>query len=162
MISVAWSITSIVRWKPVSSCAESSAFGETKWKLFSLKMKLTSLNHISEIESFVAMFLTFFFLFACTFCLYLSPVLVPRTLYLFLPKKVNWMNPVSSDGEWHGNQHLQNKQMAETLAEDSISLLLAAVECVCTEKRLSEKNISRCWITEAHSLGTSVLKSSGE
>lgn len=44
------------------------------------------------------------------------------------------MNPVSSDGEWHGSQHLQNKQMAETLAEDFILLLLAAV--VYVQKRV--------------------------
>lgn len=46
------------------------------------------------------------------------------------------MYPVSSHGQWHANQHLQNKQMAETLAEDSILLLLGAVECICTKKHL--------------------------
>lgn len=132
-----------------------------KRKQFNLKIELTSLKHVSEMESFVAVFLTFF-LFACPFYLSLSPVLVPKTLYLFLPKKVNWMNPVSRDGEWHANQHLQNKQVAETLAEDSVLLLLGAVECICTKKHFSERNINQCWITESHSLGTPVLKSNWE
>lgn len=44
------------------------------------------------------------------------------------------MNPVSSDGARHGNQHLQNKQMAETLAENFIVLLLAAVVYVHTQR----------------------------
>lgn len=63
------------------------------------------------------------------------------------------MNPLSSDGDHHGNQHLQNKQMAESLAEDFILLLLAAVVCVCTKKGLYQKRILtyRCWITETQS-----------
>lgn len=44
----------------MSSCPESSAFGETKGKLFRLKIELTSLKHISEMASFVAVFLSFF------------------------------------------------------------------------------------------------------
>lgn len=37
---------------------------------------------------------------------------------------------------------LHNKQMAGFLAKDSVLLVLAAVECVCTKKHLYEKNIS--------------------
>lgn len=44
------------------------------------------------------------------------------------------MNPVCSDGGWRGNQHLQYKQMAGTLAEDFILLVLAGIAYVRTQR----------------------------
>lgn len=159
MLSVAQSITSEVRWKPVSSCPESCPELLVRQKESCLDWKFNLFETHFWNGKFCCCVSYFFFSFCIPILSLPEPSASAKDIVFVFTKEGKLNEPcVSSDGEWHSNQHLQNKQIAEALAEGSILPLLVAVECMCTKKHLSEKSISWCWITETHSIRTSVLK----